>query len=42
MNRAEITVDRKYVVGRTYVVGPIDRRIYNSFLEYIGRCIYGC
>jgi alpha-N-arabinofuranosidase len=35
MKRAKITIDRSYVIGR------IDNRIYGSFLEHIGRCIYG-
>jgi alpha-N-arabinofuranosidase len=35
MKRADVTIDKKYIVG------PVDERIYGSFLEHIGRCIYG-
>jgi alpha-N-arabinofuranosidase len=31
----------KVIVDRNYVIGTIDDRIYGSFLEHIGRCIYG-
>ena len=32
--KAEITVNRKYVIGE------IDKRIYGSFIEHIGRAVY--
>lgn len=35
MKKADVTIDKKYAVG------PVDERIYGSFLEHIGRCIYG-
>ncbi len=31
----------KLIVNRHFVVGEIDRRIYGSFLEHLGRAIYG-
>jgi alpha-N-arabinofuranosidase len=35
MKKAVITIDRKYIIG------DVDKRIYGSFLEHLGRCIYG-
>ena len=35
MNRATITVDPSAVVA------PIDRRLFGSFVEHLGRCVYG-
>jgi alpha-N-arabinofuranosidase len=35
MKTAQVTVDRQYKIAE------IDKRIYGSFLEHIGRCIYG-
>jgi alpha-N-arabinofuranosidase len=35
MKQARITIDKYYKIGK------IDDRIYGSFLEHIGRCIYG-
>lgn len=35
MKRATLTLDRSYKVGQ------IDRRIYGSFIEHIGRAVYG-
>ncbi|GHT94165.1 intracellular exo-alpha-(1-_5)-L-arabinofuranosidase 1 [Spirochaetia bacterium] len=29
------------IVDKNYKIGEIDKRIYGSFLEHIGRCIYG-
>ena len=29
------------IVDRDFVVGPIDPRLYGSFAEHLGRCIYG-
>ena len=31
----------KLVMDRDYAIGGIDRRIYGSFVEHIGRCVYG-
>ncbi len=31
----------KIVLDRDYVVGPIDPRLFGSFLEHLGRAIYG-
>jgi alpha-N-arabinofuranosidase len=31
----------KVIIDRNYMIGTIDDRIYGSFLEHIGRCIYG-
>jgi len=35
VNRATITVDPSAVVA------PIDRRLFGSFVEHLGRCVYG-
>ena len=35
MKKATITLDRDYVIGR------IDPRIYGSFIEHLGRAVYG-
>lgn len=35
MNKAKIIADRHFVISK------IDRRIYGSFAEHMGRCIYG-
>ena len=35
MKSASITIDHKFTIGE------IDKRIYGSFIEHIGRCIYG-
>lgn len=35
MKQAQIIIDRNYIVGE------VDRRIYGSFLEHLGRAIYG-
>ncbi len=35
MGKAKLVMDRNYKVGR------IDRRIYGSFIEHIGRAVYG-
>ncbi|PJJ70807.1 alpha-N-arabinofuranosidase [Diaminobutyricimonas aerilata] len=34
MNRAHLTVDPHFVVG------PINRRLFGSFVEHLGRCVY--
>ena len=31
----------KIVVDRHFVVSDIDERIYGSFVEHMGRCVYG-
>ncbi|OYD07168.1 arabinosylfuranosidase ArfA [Paludifilum halophilum] len=31
----------KMVVDKSYEIGPIDRRIYGSFVEHLGRAVYG-
>ena len=35
MKSASVIIDSKFVIG------AVDKRIYGSFLEHIGRCIYG-
>ena len=35
MKRAGMTLDKDYVIGR------IDHRIYGSFIEHLGRAVYG-
>lgn len=34
MNTARIAIDRSAVVA------PLDRRIFGSFVEHLGRCVY--
>ncbi|GEK20299.1 arabinosylfuranosidase ArfA [Cellulomonas xylanilytica] len=34
MSRARVTLDRDFVVG------PVPRRIFGSFVEHMGRCVY--
>jgi alpha-L-arabinofuranosidase len=31
----------KTVVDRDFVIGPLDRRIFGTFVEHMGRCVYG-
>ena len=31
----------KLILDRDYVISPIDRRIYGSFIEHLGRAVYG-
>ena len=31
----------KLILDRDYVIGQIDPRIYGSFVEHLGRCVYG-
>lgn len=31
----------KLILDRDYVIGKIDPRIYGSFVEHLGRCVYG-
>ncbi len=31
----------KLILDRDYVIGPIDPRLYGSFVEHLGRCVYG-
>ena len=35
MNHAKMTLDKDYIIGQ------IDPRIYGSFVEHLGRCVYG-
>ena len=35
MKKASIILDRDYQVGR------IDKRLYGSFIEHLGRAVYG-
>ena len=35
MQNAKLTLDRDFVIG------PIDPRLYGSFVEHLGRCVYG-
>ncbi|MDN3494832.1 alpha-N-arabinofuranosidase [Planococcus sp. APC 4015] len=34
MNRAHLTIDPHFVVG------PVNRRLFGSFVEHLGRCVY--
>ena len=29
------------ILDRNYVVGPVDRRLFGSFIEHLGRAVYG-
>jgi len=31
----------KIVVDRDFVIAPLDRRVFGSFVEHMGRCVYG-
>lgn len=31
----------KLVLDRDYTIGKVDKRIYGSFVEHLGRCVYG-
>ncbi len=31
----------KIIVNKNFVVGEVDKRIYGSFVEHLGRCVYG-
>ena len=31
----------KMILNKDYIVGPVDKRIYGSFIEHLGRAIYG-
>ena len=30
----------KLILGKDYVISPIDKRIYGNFVEHLGRCVY--
>ena len=30
----------RLVVDPAFVVGPLDRRVFGSFVEHMGRCVY--
>ncbi|MFK4805952.1 alpha-N-arabinofuranosidase [Microbacterium sp. ZW CA_36] len=34
MNRAHLTLDPQFTIG------PVDRRLFGSFVEHLGRCVY--
>src|ERR1700722_8659895 len=31
----------KIVADRDFVIAPLDRRLFGSFVEHMGRCVYG-
>ena len=31
----------RMILDRDFVIGEIDPRIYGSFVEHLGRCVYG-
>src|SRR5271156_4178186 len=31
----------RIIVDRDFVVSPLDRRIFGTFVEHMGRCVYG-
>ena len=31
----------KIILDRDYRIGPIDKRLYGSFIEHLGRAVYG-
>src|SRR5688572_23152292 len=35
MNKAQVIFDKDFVIGE------VDRRLYGSFIEHMGRCMYG-
>ena len=34
-------IEARIVVDRDFAIGEIDRRLFGSFVEHIGRCVYG-
>ena len=30
----------KLILDKDYAISPIDERIYGSFVEHLGRCVY--
>jgi len=41
-NREEQAVKTaKVILDRDYVIGPVDPRLYGSFIEHLGRAVYG-
>ena len=31
----------KMILDKDYVISPIDKRLYGSFIEHLGRAVYG-
>ena len=31
----------KIIVDRDFIIAPLDRRIFGTFVEHMGRCVYG-
>ena len=29
------------IADRDFVIAPLDRRVFGSFVEHLGRCVYG-
>jgi alpha-N-arabinofuranosidase len=34
-------LNSKIVVDRDFVIAPLDRRVFGTFVEHMGRCVYG-
>ena len=34
-------LNAKVVADRDYVIAPLDRRVFGTFVEHMGRCVYG-
>ena len=33
--------EAKVIFDRDFVIGDVDRRLFGSFAEHLGRCVYG-
>ncbi|MFN3538225.1 MAG: alpha-N-arabinofuranosidase, partial [Brevundimonas sp.] len=31
----------KIIADRDFVISPLDRRVFGTFVEHMGRCVYG-
>ncbi|ESQ93492.1 alpha-N-arabinofuranosidase [Asticcacaulis sp. AC460] len=36
-----MTLTAKIVADRDFIVAPLDRRVFGTFVEHLGRCVYG-
>ena len=36
-----MTVKSRIVVDRDFTIAPLDRRVFGTFVEHMGRCVYG-
>src|SRR5688500_12832800 len=36
-----VMLTSRIVVDRDFVLSPLDRRVFGTFVEHLGRCVYG-